>query len=490
METEENPDVFKRSEALAFPPSWTEGWNWIWRQPFLFQRGSLALDPEELVYQAGGATLTIPLDRIEDVCPVGISFARDPLGRCPVKVRWKDPAGRVQKTCFLIGFKSWLTSLKSEQANTDQWLTSLREGIDVSSTRPTWPEVPQCSDVTPETPRLPAWGWVLLVVGGVLLTTGLPFLLILWVFYGAGLWRRREEGASQFSEEVPATESAEPSDVTSDGGASLGSLWARTKMGAKRAGAATSSKLAGAGQATANWMKPREGAYSKLALTAFGLATLGWIIPVVGPVIGCVLGWIALFKMRNAETPLKGRGIALFAALLVPALIILGGLGGGLVALGEFRPDLASSPVTVLILVGTVFLALRVVFRLAGCRGRWAWNKIAGLVVVLLRTGVLLGSVWMLHGPQDGWAVDETAFAMDDHQWRSPDEFSEFLDLRDDEWRVLLAYIGGLAGLLFALSGLISGGVSLAGASTLSILYLSYSFGPSSRELMDLFQNF
>ena len=43
-EVEEGPDVFKKSEALAFPPSWTNGWNWIWRQPFLFP--TWQLDPE------------------------------------------------------------------------------------------------------------------------------------------------------------------------------------------------------------------------------------------------------------------------------------------------------------------------------------------------------------------------------------------------------------------------------------------------------------
>ena len=102
--------MLREGAALAFSPSWTTTLNWIWRQPFLFHRGLLSLEAEQLVYASSKSTLTIPLASIAEVSLAPQDFSSEPLGRCPVNIRWRDASGREQVTSFLLGSSSWAAS--------------------------------------------------------------------------------------------------------------------------------------------------------------------------------------------------------------------------------------------------------------------------------------------------------------------------------------------------------------------------------------------
>ena len=362
------------------------------------------------------------------------------------KIRWKDAAGRLQNTCFLIGFKSWFTPLRKEQAITDDWYSVLNENFPREESETAASSV--CAEATPPAPIWPIWGWILVVIVALALLVVFPLVIVVWIYYGLGFWRRRdEEDLSVCEEDDPGTEDRGPEK------SGKASLLGQTKGVTKRAGVAITTRFANAREATAKWMEPKEGGYSKLALTAFGFATLGWIVPFVGPIVGCILGWIALFQMRRSQLSLKGRGFALFAALLAPIVLVLFGFGGLLFALGELRPDWSSSPMALLVLAALVFVALRLLFLLARCRGLWAWNKAAGAVAAFLGTSLLLSAVLGLEFPD-------------------PMAWEGLLDLRDDEWRVVVAAIGATAGLLFAVSGPVVGGGSLLVALALGVAYL------------------
>lgn len=76
----------------------------------MFHRGLLSLEAEQLVYASSKATLTIPLASIAEVSLAPQDFSSEPLGRCPVNIRWRDASGREQVTSFLLGSSSWAAS--------------------------------------------------------------------------------------------------------------------------------------------------------------------------------------------------------------------------------------------------------------------------------------------------------------------------------------------------------------------------------------------
>lgn len=447
---EEPENALHTGAALAFPPSWTGTFQWWLRQPWLLQRGRLILQAEQLLYQSDQAELTIPIDVIESVSLAPLPFAVEPLGRCPISVRWKDATGRIQTTCFLVGESSWFTSASRSHTVTDRWVKELcraaarRQGrrVEIDADRQ-----PACATAIPSAPSVPKGLWFIpvIAVAVILLTLaagGAWFLAIplgiLAAFFGVGIWRQAPTDtlSNQATEAETPEPSVSPPSAPRQAAAPepLGAetsaefapspplrkgaqmAWKGTQNLAKVTGkAGKSAARAAAGTLKAVRKSPEESETtdeaprnSAWALWAFGFATIGWGLLFIGPLVGCVLGWIALARIEKSEKPLKGRGMALFAALQAPLVLIVGALGASAYAL--WAEDLLPIPFAfgILALAAAVFFGLRLVFRMARLNGLWAWRKKAGMAVVLFAFLSLSATTWILEDLRDEWPLNGT----------------------------------------------------------------------------------
>ncbi|MFT4636912.1 MAG: hypothetical protein ACI8T1_000220 [Verrucomicrobiales bacterium] len=416
--TPENPNAIKNGFALAFPPQWTTRWNWIWRQPWLFQRGTLTLEPHQLIYTSSQATLNIPLESIEDVSLAPISFVREPLGRCPISLRGRDAADRMQTTYVLAGSAPWFTPLPEAQALTDAWAGSIRDAITKRrGTPPTCQhELTQnAADLTPAPPRFTPILWLivsalagLVAIGN--LFGGNPVVAIPLGFVAAavgfGIWRRgpSKKPIDSVAGDVPPSKEG-PGLATKLGRSAAKMGRSTAKMGQFVAQKFPSKRASSLSSETPPDIDlgPR---YSKLALWAFGFATLGWALFFAGPVIGCVLDWMALSHIKKSDGNLKGRSFASFAALQAPVIIATGVLGVGAFGLWyeDFMP--LPFPIAILSLAALVFVVIRIFFRLAKVRGLWAWKRWIGASAIILALASLATTTWALEDIKDKWPFE------------------------------------------------------------------------------------
>lgn len=411
---EPEPSALKRGLALAFPPSWMKGWQWIWRQPFLLSRGKLTLDQTHLTYRSTKATLTIPLESIQGIDVTPIPFGMEPLGRCPVTLRWHDASDRMQNTCFLLGGSSWFQTLDEEYANADAWTEAIHHAhMEITGSCLT-PPIP-CSKVLPGIPRIRFCDWsvivaalgvaslIFLLTGNLLVALPLSLLTLL---YGTGLWRRRNHSHHPVSEpEVVAQCERTGEDDAESSSSKKALLWTKAKGAAWKAKTFVQAKVAAKDRDKASDNRPP---ISHLAVWAFAFATLGWSLLLVGPILGSVLGWLALSRIKQSETPLRGRGLALFAALQAPIILIVGGLAASFVALGYSQMIHVPYPIALLILAGLAFLGVRMVLRLANVRGLWAWKRKAGAMAIVIGFLILGASTWVLSDLLGKWPIRGT----------------------------------------------------------------------------------
>lgn len=457
---EKHPDAIRNGPAIAFPPSWTGLWTWIWRQPFLLMRGQLTLKEDQLAYTSHKDNLAIPLVAIERVSLAPFPFVRDPLGRCPIEIRWRDATGREQVTCLLVGSGSWLTDLSEEQELTDTWTASIQKAIEERTGKALAPEesLIKAAEITPPPPNFPRWAWLaaciclgLFALGNLLggnLILGLPVGFVAAVV-GCGIWRRHLTPPVPKAPEPPSKAQSFASEAT-----------------------ATPPPLTA---------EPPEPKYSKLSLWAFGFATLGWLFLFTGPVIGCVLGWFALKQIKDSKTPLRGRGLAAFAALQAPIILVSGLLGGGTYALWNENVLPLPYPIALLALASLVFVAIRIVYRLAKVKGLWAWNRWFGSAVVIFTMLALTALTWA--------SADTSLLSTLD----SPNPNVPILPMGEngyfdhgDFW-VALAIAGATAGVLFAISGLGSGALGILLTLILSVGL--HQISPHNR-ISDLHEDF
>ncbi len=396
--------------ALAFPPSWTALPNWYWRQPFLRSRGNLALEPNRLVYTGEKATLVIPLDAIEEVSLAPLPFHVEPLGRCPLAIRWRDPTGTIQSTRFLLKSVDRVTSLAKEQDDVDGWLQAIRETTAKATGKaPTCAHDSRltCAALTPEPPDLSTSVWVILlllaaVVAIVLITSG-PFILLglplafAVSLVSIGLLRRQEPEKVTESEEEP------PSPLTDLARSAFARIRSWIPKRSKVPRPSAQGFAATDVHTESISAEPRGPAWSRLAIVAFAFATIGWFLFLVGPLIGCVLGWIALLQIKRSESEKKGRRLALFAAVQVPLVVLIGGLGGAAFGLWDHGEMPFDYPVTFLILAVLVFLGARFIFKMAGVGGLMNWRRKAGITAGLVGLLLLVGSVWAMSAGQTRW---------------------------------------------------------------------------------------
>ncbi len=461
-EPEENPNALKTGSAIAFPSSWMMPFPWIWRQPFLFVRGTLAVDAERLVYASAQSTLTIPLEAIEDVSLTPMRFAREPLGRCPFAVRWRDATGRGQTTCFLTGSASWLTPITEEQTLTDDWLRLIREAVAKRRGQaPACQHDPalKCADLTPPLPAAPiAWSMGSAIVGFVAMLmilsgnvlVGLPLAAVA-AAVGCGIWRRREAKTS-----TPFSSQSPPPSMP------------HTQKSASVSG-------------------EREPGFSGLAIVALAFAMLGWL-PIIdelvfdgffrsasslsvnamemliagAPIIGSVLGWISLYRINRAEPRPKGRRCALFAALQAPVIAVTWLLGVAAFLQWEAGFHIAPLTFTILLLTALVFLLIRILFYMAGLRGLSSWKWWLGTGTSALAVLLLTLSAWVLNGGHErGWGSarmtgeSSQIFPVVAETWKSKEA------RYDEEVYLLFVSVGCASGLLLAASGSGTGTVGL-----------------------------
>ena len=420
----------RTTRAAAFPPSWVTPWTWFWRQPFLMRSGQLTLEPDRLVFAGPKAILTIPLERIEQLSLAPIPFFIEPLGRCPIALRWRDPADVVQETHILIEPLSWKNSLSREQGTLDSWMLALRKAI-----RDQTGKEPAChhdanlrsTDLIPSPPAMSPFVWGILlcfpmlvamiffftgidgmasndeIIGFVLSTAGI-LLGTATGIVGIGLWRRKKamaEGVDQ--QEKPVTASPKKKGWIRQkaglgremGVAGLGAMKKKLRPGPKRDAQSDTRK-----DGPVPVRKPK---WSLLAIAAFVCATVGWVFFMTGPVVGCVLGWIALVRVKRADGRLKGRRLALFAALQAPLLLLPGLLATPVVTLWDQGLMPLSYAISLFILALLVFIGARMVLRIAGVKGLWKWKRPIGFTAVFAGALLLVGSIWAVQEKQTRW---------------------------------------------------------------------------------------
>ena len=189
------------------------------------------------------------------------------------------------------------------------------------------------------------------------LIIALPLVFVV-TMVGFGLWRRCEKPVVRVGESVPPI----PPSTPSAGPPSIPGNKAQDFV-TQAFSSPVPPPISESTEA-----QPSGPRYSKLVLWAFGFATLGWLLFFTGPIIGCVLGWVALKQIKKSETPLKGRGFAVFAALQAPVLLIAGMLGGGTFGLWEENLMPLPFPIAILALSALIFVLIRLVYKLMDIR--------------------------------------------------------------------------------------------------------------------------
>ena len=467
--------ALRTTGAVAFPPSWAARWTWYWRQVFFIRKGELILEPDRLIYTSSTATLTIPLDAVEELNLAPMPFTTDPLGRCPMAVRWRDATGVMQTTYLLIEPWSWRKPLPEEQAEVDAWMQLLRETIAKRTGQaPACQHDPplSCAEITPAPPKYNRPTWMLglgisalfaflLLLGGVGMVNDVPrhglipgILGLIFIIasigittaviaVGLGIERRPRSLSEPDNDDDPEGPSAAEKGVKAIKG--LGTVAGKGLRKGAKASRAVVSHFASSDEDPSKPAKPR---WSILSLIAFAISVIAWLVLLEnGPfryrgdfgaplaiILGCVLGWVALWMKPSPDKPVRGLIFARLAALQAPLAIIVVLIVGATFGSGSSLYYPGNRKFSILSTV-IVFLAISLLFRMANFRGLWKHHTKASLATAA-SGGILLCFAAFL-------------------------PFELQFDFANDQRLIIFAVLSCLSGFLFALSGFGIGSLAL-----------------------------